>query len=443
MAGRPSKNQALDVWMNGERVGTWSVAPREGHAFAYAEAWLHNPLRRPISLSLPLSQGTAPIRGEAVEAYFDNLLPDSRDIRHRIARRFGVNAAQTFELLEAVGRDCVGALQLLPAGSPVPAVRRIEARPLSNDGVAALLDQSLSATPLSAGEEGELRISLAGAQEKTALLRHANQWQLPLGATPTTHILKLPLGHVGALRADFTTSVENEWLCSRVLAAFGLPVAHCWMEIFGAHKVLVVERFDRRLLAGWWARIPQEDFCQALGVPPASKYESHGGPGIDAILGILRGSQVAELDRRNFLMAQLIFWLLAAPDGHAKNFSVFIEPEGRFRMTPLYDVMSAWPVTGVGPNLFDRKKLKLAMSVRGKNKHERIESIQRRHWNETAKRNAMGADFESVIEQVLAAVPGVIERVAAELPAGFSARVSEGIFEGLRAQAQRLAAMPG
>lgn len=205
--------------------------------------------------------------------------------------------------------------------------------------------------------------------------------------------------------------------------------------------MLVVERFDRRLLAGWWARIPQEDFCQALGVPPASKYESHGGPGIDAILGILRGSQAAEVDRRNFLMAQLIFWLLAAPDGHAKNFSIFIEPEGRFRMTPLYDVMSAWPVTGVGPNLFDRKKLKLAMSVRGKSKHDRIESIQRRHWNETAKRNAMGVDFEPVIEQVLAAVPGVIEHVAAELPAGFPVRVSDGIFEGLRAQARRLAAM--
>ncbi|MBI2306314.1 MAG: type II toxin-antitoxin system HipA family toxin [Rhodocyclales bacterium] len=443
MAGRPSRTQALDIWMNGERVGTWSVSPREGHAFAYAAEWLANPRRRPISLSLPLSRETDPVRGEVVEAYFDNLLPDSRDIRTRLARRYGAGSVNAFQLLTAIGRDCVGAVQLLPAGSPPPAVRRIEARPLTAGGVAALLDRSLAAVPLvPAGEEDELRISLAGAQEKTALLLHDGQWQLPLGNTPTTHILKLPLGRVGTMQADFSTSVENEWLCSRILHAFGLPVAHCWMETFGPHKVLVVERFDRQRYPAWWARLPQEDFCQALGIPPGSKYESHGGPGIDAILDKLRGSQDAEADRRRFLTSQLIFWLLGAPDGHAKNFSIFLEPEGRFRLTPLYDVMSAWPVTGSGPNLFNRKKLKLAMAVCGKNRHALIDSIQRRHWNETAKRNAMGANFEAAIAEVLAAVPGVVDKVASELPPGFPAAVSRPMIEGLQEQARRLAAMP-
>ncbi len=442
MAGRPSKSQALDVWMNGEKVGTWSVSPRDGHAFAYTEAWLANLRRRPISLSLPLTRETDPFRGELVEAYFDNLLPDSRDIRTRIARRYGVSPTHAFQLLEAIGRDCVGAVQLLPAGSPTPEVRRIEARPLTTAGIVALLDQTLSAAPLPLGEQDELRISLAGAQEKTALLLQDNQWQLPLGATPTTHILKLPLGRVGAVQADFSTSVENEWLCSRVLHAFGLPVAHCWMESFGLHKVLVVERFDRHRFPDWWARLPQEDFCQVLGISPQHKYESHGGPGINAILDKLRGSQEAEADRQRFLMTQLIFWLLGAPDGHAKNFSVFLEPEGRFRLTPLYDVMSAWPVTGSGPNLFDRKKLKLAMAVWGRNKHDLIDGIQRRHWNETAKRNAMGPSFETSIEKVLAAVPTVLEKVAAELPSGFPEKVSVPILEGIQAQATRLAAMP-
>lgn len=442
MAGRPSKSQALDVWMNGERVGTWSVSPRGGHAFGYAQEWLANPRRRPISLSLPLSHETNPFRGELVEAWFDNLLPDSRDIRTRIAQRYGVSPTQAFQLLEAIGRDCVGAVQLLPAGSSTPEVRRIEARPLTTAQIVALLDQTLSAAPLPLGEQDELRISLAGAQEKTALLLQDNQWQLPLGTTPTTHILKLPLGRVGAVQADFSTSVENEWLCSRVLHAFGLPVAHCWMESFGPHKVLVVERFDRHRFPDWWARLPQEDFCQVLGIPPQHKYESHGGPGIDAILDKLRGSQDAEADRQRFLMTQLIFWLLGAPDGHAKNFSVFLEPEGRFRLTPLYDVMSAWPVTGSGPNLFDRKKLKLAMGVWGKNKHDLVDGIQRRHWNETAKRNAMGATFEMTIEKVLATVPAVLEKVAAELPPGFTAKVSVPILEGIQAQAARLAAMP-
>jgi serine/threonine-protein kinase HipA len=442
MAGRPSTSRNLDVWMNGERVGTWSVSPRQGHAFGYAQEWLTNPRRRPISLSLPLARGTDFFRGEVVEAWFDNLLPDSREIRTRIARRHGVSPAHAFQLLEAIGRDCVGAVQLLPAGSPPPDVRRIAARPLTTAGVVALLERTLTAAPLLPGEQDALRISLAGAQEKTALLLQDDQWQLPLGATPTTHILKLPLGRVGAVQADFSTSVENEWLCSRVLLAFGLPVAHCWMESFGPHRLLVVERFDRHRFPGWWARLPQEDFCQVLGIPPQHKYESHGGPGIDAILDTLRGSQEAAADRQRFLMAQLIFWLLGAPDGHAKNFSVFLEAEGRFRLTPLYDVMSAWPVTGRGPNLFDRKRLKLAMALWGRNKHERIDGIRRRHWNETAKRNAMGRNFETGIEQVLAAVPGVVAKVAAELPPGFPEQVSVPILEGIQAQAARLAAMP-
>lgn len=441
MAGRPSKSQALDVWMNGEQVGTWSISPREGHTFAYARAWLANPRRRPISLSLPLTREADQFRGEVVEAYFDNLLPDSRDIRTRIAQRYGVGSAQAFQLLQAIGRDCVGAVQLLPTGSPTPAVRRIEARSLTTAGIVALLDQSLSAAPLPQSEEDELRISLAGAQEKTALLFQDGQWQIPLGATPTTHILKLPLGRVGTLQADFTTSVENEWLCSRVLHAFGLLVAHSWMESFGPYSVLVVERFDRKQYPTWWARLPQEDFCQVLGIPPERKYESHGGPGIDAILDKLRGSQEAEADRRRFLKSQIIFWLLGAPDGHAKNFSVSLESEGRFRLTPLYDVMSAWPVTGCGPNLFDRKKLKLAMAVCGKDKHYLIDSIQRRHWNETAKRNAMGPNFEKDIKKILASVPDVLEKVAAELPPGFSTHVSTSIFEGIQAQARRFASM--
>lgn len=130
-------------------------------------------------------------------------------------------------------------------------------------------------------------------------------------------------------------------------------------------------------------------------------------------------------------------------NGPSARVGVFLEAEGRFRLAPLYDVMSAWPLTGSGANLFQRKKLKLAMSVSGRNKHYFIDSIQRRHWNETAKRNAMGPDFESAVEEVLSAVPGVIEKVAAELPADFPAAVSGPIFEGILAQASRLAATPG
>lgn len=222
-----------------------------------------------------------------------------------------------------------------------------------------MLDNILATRHLGSPDEDELRISLAGAQEKTALLWHRGKWCRSKGATPTTHILKLSLGEVGGLRADFSTSVENEWLCTQIAQAYGLPATECEIASFGHHKALVVTRFDRRLLnKTWWARLPQEDFCQVFGVRCERKYEEKGGPGIAEILDTLRGSDEAETDRSHFLAAQLLFWLLAAPDGHAKNFSLFLEPLGRFRLTPFYDILSAWPVTVKARVSFHGRSLK-------------------------------------------------------------------------------------
>ena len=173
----------------------------------------------------------------------------------------------------------------------------------------------------------------------------------PMGATPTTHIFKLPLGLVGNRQADMRSSVENEWLCAQILRALGLSVAQCDIATFGERKVLIVKRFDRALQslpgrAPWLARLPQEDFCQALGIPGERKYESEGGPGIRDILRQLDTSSRADADKLVFIQAQLAFWLMAATDGHAKNFSIFLERGGGFHLTPLYDVLSIWPIIG-------------------------------------------------------------------------------------------------
>ena len=440
MAGRPSSRKTLDVWMNGELVGHWKFTSAGVHSFAYHSSWLENPLRRSLSLSLPLAQGATPFSGKVVEFYFDNLLPDSVGIRKRLASKFGAESTHAFQLLEKIGRDCVGAIQLLPGGSSAPDVRRIDAAPLSESEIERILDDTVSNRNIGVPEEDELRISIAGAQEKTALLWHNDQWCRPHGTTPTTHILKLPLGEVGGMRADFSTSVENEWLCAKLLRAYGLPVADSTFGMFGRHKVLVVTRFDRHLIDGWWARLPQEDFCQVAGMSPEQKYEENGGPGMSTILDILRGSDDAEADRKNFMAAQLIFWMLAAPDGHAKNFSIFIGQQDHFLLTPFYDVMSAWPIIGKGAREFQWKKVKLAMALRTKNAHYRMAEIQRRHWNEVAKANALGSDFEAVIQRLVANTPEVIESVSKELPPGFPTIVSERIFNGLIDQVNRLKA---
>jgi serine/threonine-protein kinase HipA len=259
---------------------------------------------------------------------------------------------------------------------------------------------------------------------------------------PTTHILKLPLGLVGHRKADLSASVENEWLCMNLLAEFGLPVAKTAILNFGTQKVLGVERFDQKIHSSgkWIMRLPQEDFCQVLGVPPHLKYENDGGPGLSELAAVLRGSERAEVDLTTLLTSQVLFWLMAAPDGHAKNFSIHLLPAGRYALAPLYDVMSIWPIEGGGANQYSLHNAKLAMALLGKNKHYRFADVQRRHFNSTAAKCFLRADAEDVIESVLARTSGAIEAVAARLPSGFPVRVAETVFSGIRRSAQQLSA---
>ena len=322
---RVSRARSLGVWMNAELTGHWSIDSMGRHEFHYAESWVKNEVARPISLSMPLQPPEVPYRGPVVEAYFDNLLPESIEVRKRIRDTFGAASTSVFDLLVETGRDCVGAIQLLPPGQPPQGVDQINGKILDEGGVADSLRRAVSGNPLGQRDDDDLRISLAGMQEKTALLLKDNKWHEPLGATPTTHIFKLPLGLVGRMQADLSTSVENEWLCAQIVREFGLPVARCDIADFEDQHVLIVERFDRRLSAdrSWWQRLPQEDMCQALGIQPADKYESDGGPGMADINNLLLGSRNAAADRRLFFRAQILFWMLCAVDGHAKNFSVF------------------------------------------------------------------------------------------------------------------------
>ena len=439
---RQRKTRHLAVWMNAERIGTWTLGSNNSHAFAYEESWLVSPASRPLSLSMPLQPAAIPYRDDVVESFFDNLLPDSREIRRRIQARFHTASTRAFDLLTEIGRDCVGAVQLLPMDHAPVGLDRIDSQALSDAEIAQLL----RSTPATAflGQHGydEFRISLAGAQEKTALLWHEGAWRRPLGATPTTHIFKLPLGRVGNMQADFSTSVENEWLCAQIVSAYGLPVASCEIAAFEDQKALIVERFDRRLAqAGThWLRLPQEDCCQALGVPPGIKYECDGGPGIKAILDLLLGAQHAAADRLTFFKAQLVFWLLCATDGHGKNFSLAIEPQGRYRLTPLYDVLSAYPILGHGANQMAPERARMAMAVTGQNRHYEWIRVLHRHWISTAHACGISQHVaQAIIAELIGNTPAVIAQVTAALPPTFPAQVADTIFAGVRAAATKLA----
>ncbi|WP_442879186.1 type II toxin-antitoxin system HipA family toxin [Citrobacter sp.] len=421
--------------MNGDVVGTLYRDGSGAMSFQYAPEWLSVPGSRAISLSLPLQHSR--IKGKEVFNFFSNLLPDSEAIIARMQTRFHVETAHPFDLLASVGRDCVGAIQLYPPGSEIPSVMETQAEPLDESQIEALLD-GYQMAPLGMEEGADFRISLAGAQEKTALLWYQDRWQRPQGSTPTSHIFKLPIGRIEQNNIDLSESCENEWLCLRIAWEFGFPVANADLAVFGQKKVLIVERFDRRWSRdGWLMRLPQEDFCQALGVAPALKYESHGGPGIADAMKLLLGSNLATQDREMFFKSQILFWMLAAIDGHGKNFSLFIEPESSFRMTPLYDVMSAFPIFETGG--IPLKKAKMAMALQGKNRQYHFAMIQPRHFISTAAHVGFSEDTAyKMMKEMAARTEEVIATVAAELPTDFPEQISNAIFNGLSSQAARI-----
>ena len=440
--GRRSKIQRLNIWMNGIPVGYWEIT-RQGEWLGYFNEWIADEQGRPLSLSLPFLPGNATHQGQSVADYFDNLLPDNDAIRRRLAQRHQTGGIDAFQLLAKLGRDCVGAIQLLPENEAPSDLYKISGDILSLADIAQRLRNTTSAQGLGQQEhDDDLRLSIAGAQEKTALLHHKGQWLLPHGSTPTTHILKLPLGLVGHMQADMRTSLENEWLSSKIVHAYNIPIARCEIGNFEDQKTLVVERFDRAPSSdgSWIIRLPQEDMCQATATSPLRKYQSDGGPGISQIMALLLGSDNAAQDRKNFFKTQLIFWLLAATDGHGKNFSITHLARGRYHATPIYDVLSAHPVIGNGKNKIPLQKAKLAMAVRGSTNHYLINKIQRRHWLAQAQQVGLGAAAaEQLIVEIIESTDAVINAVSKLLPDNFPMDLAEAIFRGMKKQCAKLA----
>lgn len=203
--------------------------------------------------------------------------------------------------------------------------------------------------------------------------------------------------------------------------------------------MLAVERFDRKLHSSksWIMRLPQEDMCQALGLSSARKYEVDDGPGIPEIMSLLSQSSHAEKDRTDFFKANFLFWLMAAPDGHAKNFSIFIEPNGSFRLTPIYDVISVYPFMTSGK--LQKQKLKMAMSLRGSKRYYNWHGFMLRHFFSTAESCGFSMDeTRHIIENTLTQTEQVLQRAEALLPADFPKTVSKPIFEGMQQTVKRL-----
>lgn len=426
----------LNVLINNRLAGRFDKEPSGAVSFQYNQSWLDWQHAFAVSLSLPLR--AAAYRGAPVIAVFDNLLPDRADIRRRVAERTGAEGTDPYSLLARIGRDCVGAMQFLPDGEVADTGGGIQGELLGEEDIETLL-ADLKGMPLGIDLDQQFRISIAGAQEKTALLRHEGKWLRPAGSTPTTHILKPQLGEIPSSSGmiDMTASVDNEHYCLALLSAFGLAVAHTEIAMFGERRVLVVERFDRQWLSdGRLLRVPQEDCCQALGVPSSQKYQNEGGPTVVDIIRLLGASDDPSADQKAFLASQLIFWLIGATDGHAKNFSLFLRPGGGFKLTPFYDVLSVQGAVDRGQ--LNNKSFRLAMSA-GRNRHYRIDEVFGRHFVQTAKTAGLGP---TVVEQVLVDIRdkavNATDIARAAMPDDFAGDIHDSIRNAIAARLPRL-----
>lgn len=432
---RPRTRVPLHIFLNGRLVGRLRRQSSGAIDFQYDPSWLAWENAIPVSVSLPLREDR--YIGDPVIAVFENLLPDNDAVRRRLAERSKADGVDAYSLLASVGRDCIGALQFLPEGTEPGPAGAVEGRAVNEEEVAALL-ADLGRSPLGISADQEFRISLAGAQEKTALLYWKNSWHVPHGTTATTHILKPQIGQLPN-GIDLSNSVENEHLCLKLVNALGIETARSEIVIFAGKRVLSVERFDRlwtkdrRLL-----RIPQEDGCQALSVPPARKYESEGGPGIRDLSALLQGSDTPERDQRTFFKAQLVFWVLGATDGHAKNFSIRLAAGGRFHLAPLYDVISAQP--SVDAKQIRLNQMKLAMAV-GKHRHTTVHEIVPRHFVQTAEICGLPkAMVTEVFQELKDTGPARIDTVLSALPDDFPETITMSIAKGAKGRLGMLGA---
>ena len=382
----------LAVYLQGEPVGTLRQEDSGRLTFRYHEEWLHHSESRPpLSLSLPL-QETA-FEDRVARPFFAGLLPDDL-ARERLARHLGVSRHNDFALLSEVGGECAGAIAFYPPSVQPPAAGVGDLTQLGESALAALL-RDLPRRPLHAG--GELRLSLAGAQDKMALVRRGDTFFLPQGDQPTTHILKPAI-------ATFADTVPNECFCMKLAARVGIRVPAVEMASAEDIRFLLIERYDRESEEGGRVqRVHQEDFCQALAIPPERKYQGEGGPSLAQAFNLLDACSRPALDRLELLRRVLFNYLLGNADSHGKNFALLHEAEGT-RLAPAYDLLC----TTVYREHTDR----MAMKIGGRG---RFGQVRARH-------------FESFARDVGLAPPRVradLQRMAERLPVAASLLAAE------------------
>ncbi len=360
-------SRTLDVYLHNNCVGQLMQDDGGQMSFDYAENWLENPVAIPLSQSLPLR--TERFKRNECRGFFAGILPEEGK-REIIARNLGISSQNDYAMLEQIGGECAGAVTFIPEGGSLPQ-ENYDYRSLTDDELADIL-RELPRRPLMAGGEG-MRLSLAGAQDKIAVYRDGEKITLPLGGAPSTHILKPAIER-------FEGVVINEAVCMQLAGRIGLPTAQVEISNVMGIDYLSVQRYDRKLvsigssafsgglfgapiMAYKTRRLHQEDFCQALSVPPDMKYQSEGGPSMKQCFDLVREvSYIPARDLQLLLDAVIFNALIGNHDAHSKNFSLLYDENPSkaasllntgliIKLAPLYDLVCTVYCSNLSPHM--------------------------------------------------------------------------------------------
>ena len=369
-------SRVLDVYLHEHLVGKLSQDTYGRLQFQYDKDYAESQSSLAISLSMPIR--LEPYEDPHTRAFFSGLLPD--DIaRHRLARFLGISEKNSFALLEIIGGECAGALSLYPEGEPLIPPKQEDIEILDNNKLREILDL-LKRRPLMAGQDN-LRLSLAGAQDKIAVTIVDGSIALVKGTTPTSHILK-------PLIEDIKDSVHNEYFCLALARSMNIETPEAEIHWLGYTPYFLVKRYDRKIVSDKGIkRLHQEDLCQALGILPELKYEREGGPSIASSLELLqKHSLQPAVDRLAFIQRVIFNFLIGNADAHGKNYSLLYTDRLPI-LAPAYDLLC----TAIYPNLSN----KMAMRIGGKYDQN---TVFLRHWHQlvpdtTAAKKALNKDL--------------------------------------------------
>lgn len=389
----------LNVWLFADHVGTLVLIEGRLH-FRYTPEWLTHPNAVALSCSLPLQ--AAPFDDLRARPFFAGLLPEGQ-MRRLIAQQLHISWQNDFAILDHIGGECAGAVTFLEPGQPPPvAATDGDVEWLSDGKVIAILDE-LPRRPMLAGEN-ELRLSLAGAQDKLPVVVEENRIGLPRHGAPSSHILKPPI-------LTIEDSVTNEAFCLALAKAMNFDVAGSRIHSVLNREFLLVERYDRtRDTAGRIHRLHQEDFCQALGVPPEMKYQNEGGPTLAQCFELLRRITRPHATQVLRLLDYVVFnGLIGNHDAHAKNFSLLYTGKTPV-LAPLYDTLS----TAAYPRLTPKMAMKLGSKYT-------FSQVQARHWDQFAEEAGLSkAQARKRILELAKQLPSIARALQSAPDRGFA-----------------------